>query len=90
MKGVRPELEVVFHNDLDGAVGPKIVDVIFRRESQVSSFGIQQNRVIVIAAERRIVHEPHECCPIAAKGDVDCFSSRGIGVRGNGTQRHGL
>jgi hypothetical protein len=51
MKGVRPEPELVFYNEADGAVSSKVVDVIFCRERQISSFGVEQNRVVVIAPE---------------------------------------
>lgn len=73
MHWVCTKLEVVLYDQLDGAIGTKVVDVVVSWEGEVASVRINQNRIVVVATESLTVHEPDKCSAIASESDVDGF-----------------
>lgn len=85
---------VVVEDQTHAPVGSEVVNVPLRVELAVAQLGLEQNGVIVVAAEGALVHEPHVFSRVGVgcvrtEGNVDGLGRRW--VRGShGVNRNGL
>jgi hypothetical protein len=88
MHRMRAELERVLDNESDRRVAAKVEDVPLWREGQVVKLDLGQDRVVVIASEGHVVHEPYEVGTVAAEGNINLLNGGWDHVGGHRAERN--
>jgi len=95
MNRVRSEAargRIIVNHNPNAGVRAEVLDVPFRFKGIVSSFGQEEDRVVVVCAEGRVVHVPErEARGVGVEVDVylvGCWG-RGVGLDGEPRDRLG-